>query len=112
MTSGGVIDSCPGQNGHCAVGVTATAAARLNERGRFARSVAIATQRWVIRSWRSWGIAILGVLVRRRGPGLAAPVLERRSVQPHVSARRGVPVQVSPHSPHLDLAPRLRVLAL
>src|SRR5437588_12787052 len=54
------MDSCPGQKGHGAVGVTATVAARLNEIGRFARSVAIDTQRWVIRSWRSWGIAVLG----------------------------------------------------
>src|SRR5947209_3841 len=110
MTSGGVIASCPGQKGHCAVGVTATGATRLNELGRFARSVAIATQHWVITSWRSWGIAILDVLVGRRGPGLAAPVLERRPVQLDISSCRGVPREVGPHSPHLERAPRFRVL--
>ena len=34
---------------------TASFAAWVNESGRLARSVATATQRPVIRSWRSWG---------------------------------------------------------
>src|SRR5258708_17704984 len=50
MTSGGVIDSLPAQNGHRAAPVVGSAGARVNELGRLARSVAIATQRPVTMS--------------------------------------------------------------
>src|SRR5438046_10067947 len=102
MSSGGVIASCPGQKGHCAAGVTATAAARLNELGRFARSVAIATQRWVIRSWRSWGIDSLGVLSSLEPKTLADT---REHWRDRLELRQGVALEALEHNRPRSLTP-------
>ena len=52
-TSGGVIDSCPGQKGQTSRATTDSLTACVNESGRRARSVATATHRPVIKSCRN-----------------------------------------------------------
>ena len=58
MTSGGVMDSLPGQNGHLGLNETGLRGARwvAISSGRFARSVAMITHSLVAKFWRSSGM--------------------------------------------------------